>query len=153
MSEPCSIEIRFDRRWSHIAPTRVFIQNFVAMALSDQAKADGMAMATGELLENAVKYGVDDVLCAVRTGGESGGVQASVSNFSTERGARDVQAFYDRVMLGDALDAYRAQMSHASTRTDGKSQLGLARIRYETGAEVRLVVTAERQVTFTILVK
>ena len=49
------IEIRFGPRWKYISPARVFIQNFIAIALSDQTKADSIAMATSELLENAVK--------------------------------------------------------------------------------------------------
>jgi len=148
------IEIRFGPRWKYISPARVFIQNFIAIALSDQTKADAIAMATSELLENAVKYGAsEDTHCIVQAFPETGVIQASVTNHATEQGAREVQALYDKIMSGDPLEAYIVQMREAATRTDGKSQLGLARIRYETAADVKLDVTPDHKVTITIIVK
>lgn len=148
------IEIRFGPRWKYISPARVFIQNFIAIALSSQSKADAIAMATSELLENAVKYGAsEDTHCIVQAYPESGVIEASVTNQATEQGAREVQALYDKIMTGDALEAYIAQMREAATRTDGKSQLGLVRIRYETGADIKLNITPDYRVTITIIVK
>ena len=155
MSKPDGyIEIRFGPRWKYISPARVFIQNFIAIALSDQAKADSIAMATSELLENAVKYGSsEDTHCIVQAYPETGVIQASVTNHATEQGAREVKALFDRIMAGDPLESYIMQMREAATRTDGKSQLGLARIRYETGADVKLDLTPDHKVTITIVVK
>jgi len=148
------IEIRFGPRWKYISPARVFIQNFIAIALSDQVKADSIAMATSELLENAVKYGAsEDTQCVVRASPSTGVIQASVTNHATEQGAKELQALFSKVMTGDPLESYIGQMREAATRTDGKSQLGLARIRYETGADMRLEVTPGLLVTVTILVK
>ena len=155
MSKPDGyIEIRFGPRWKYISPARVFIQNFIAIALSDQAKADSIAMATSELLENAVKYGSsEDTHCIVQAYPETGVIQASVTNHATEQGAREVKALFDRIMAGDPLESYIMQMREAATRTDGKSQLGLARIRSETGADVKLDLTPDHKVTITIVVK
>jgi len=155
MSKPDGyIEIRFGPRWKYISPARVFIQNFVAIALSDQAKADGIAMATSELLENAVKYGAsDDTHCIVQAFPETGTITASVTNQASEQGALAVKELYEKVMTGTPLDAYIVQMREAATRTDGKSQLGLARIRYETGADLKLAITPDHKVTITIIVK
>ena len=148
------IEIRFGPRWKYISPARVFIQNFVAIALSDQGKADGIAMAASELLENAVKYGAsEDTHCIVRAFPDTGTIECSVTNQATEQGAREVLSLYQKVMLGDPLEAYIVQMREAAVRTDGKSQLGLARIRYEIGADIKLVITPEHKITFTIIVK
>lgn len=148
------IEIRFGPRWKYISPARVFIQNFIAIALSDQAKADAIAMATSELLENAVKYGAsEDTQCVVKASPTTGTIQTSVTNHATEAGARELQVLYDKIMSGDPLEAYITQMREAATRTDGKSQLGLARVRYETGGDMRLEVTPEHLVTVTIIVK
>lgn len=148
------IEIRFGPRWKYISPARVFIQNFIAIALSDQTKADSIAMATSELLENAVKYGTsEDTHCIVQAFPETGIIQASVTNQASEQGARELKSLFARIMAGDPLEAYIVQMREAATRTDGKSQLGLARIRYETGAGMKLDVTTDHKVTITILVK
>ncbi len=154
MPEPGYIEIRFGPRWKYIAPARVFIQNFVAVALADQAKADVIAMATSELLENAVKYGAsEDTRCIVQAFAETGVIQASVTNLATPQDSRDLRVFFDKILAGNPLDAYIAQMRLAATRADGKSQLGLARIRYETGADVELEITPANLVTVKITVK
>ena len=52
------VELSFGPRWKYIAVIRGFVQNFLAVSLSDDAdaKADKIAMAASELLENAVKY-------------------------------------------------------------------------------------------------
>jgi hypothetical protein len=148
------IEIRFGPRWKYISPARIFIQNFIAIALSDQGKADGIAMAASELLENAVKYGAsEDTHCIVQAFPETGVIECSVTNQATEKGATEVLALYKKIMSGEPLEAYIVQMREAATRTDGKSQLGLARIRYEIGADIKLVVTPDFKVTFTIIVK
>lgn len=148
------VEIRFGPRWKYISSARIFIQNFMAIACSDQAKADSIALATSELLENAVKYGAsEDTHCIVQAFPESGVIQASVTNLATEQGVRELKAHFEKIMAGDPLEAYISQMREAATRTDGKSQLGLVRIRYETGADMKLEVTPGHQVTFTIVVK
>lgn len=149
-----SIEIRFGPRWKYISPARVFIQNFVAIAVSDQAKADRVAIATSELLENAVKYGVsEDTRCVVQAFGDTGVIQASVTNQASDQGARELRALYDKIMAGDPLEAYITQMREAATRTDGRSQLGLARIRYESEADLHLNITPDHQVTLTLVVQ
>jgi hypothetical protein len=53
-------------------------------------------------------------------------------------------------MSGDPLEAYIAQMREAAVRQDGKSQLGLARIRYEVGANIKLEITPDYLITITI---
>lgn len=155
MSKPDGyIEIRFGPRWKYISPARIFIQNFIAIAISDQAKADAIAMATSELLENAVKYGAsEDTQCTVQAFPETGLITAAVTNQATEQGAKELQNLFKKIMSGDPLEAYIMQMREAAVRSDGKSQLGLARIRYETGANVKLEVTPEYRVTITIEVK
>jgi len=132
------IEIRFGPRWKYISP----------------ARADAIAMATSELLENAVKYGAsEDTHCIVQAFPDTGVIQASVTNQATEKNAADIRALYNKIMTGDPLEAYITQMREAATRTDGKSQLGLVRIRYETGADIQLDITPTHQVTITIIVK
>jgi len=154
MPQSGSIEIRFGPRWKFISPARVFIQNFISVALSDRIKADAVAMATNELLENAVKYGTsDDTHCIVQAFSDTGTIEASVTNQASEQSARELKSIYDKIMTGDPLEAYIVQMREAATRTDGKSQLGLARIRYETGADMRLHISTDHRVTLTVVVK
>jgi hypothetical protein len=44
-------------------------------------------------------------------------------------------------------------MRESATRDDGKSQLGLARIRYEANADIKLIVTPEDRVTIRLEVE
>jgi len=111
-------------------------------------------MATSELLENAVKYGAsEDTHCIIQAFPDTGMIIASVTNQASPKGAEEVKALFSKIMSGDPLEAYISQMRESATRTDGKSQLGLARIRYETGAELGLEVTPENRVTITMSVK
>jgi hypothetical protein len=147
-------EIRFGPKWTYISPARIFIQNFVAIAISDQAKADSVAMATSELLENAVKYGNnDEIICKVQAFPDSGLIISSVTNQTTPEGAKILEDLFKKIMAGDPLEAYIMQMRESATRDDGKSQLGLARIRYETDAKIKLEVTPENLVTILIEIK
>lgn len=155
MSKPDGyIELRFGPRWKYISPARIFIQNFIAIAISDQAKADAIAMAASELLENAVKYASgEDTHIIVQAFPDTGLITASVTNYATEQAAKELQALYKKIMAGDPLEAYILSMREAAMRSDGKSQLGLARIRYETGANIKLEITPDYRITITIEVK
>lgn len=149
-----SIEMRFGPRWKYISPARLFIQSFVAIAVSDQAKADRVAMAASELLENAVKYGTsDDTHCVVQAQADRGLIRASVTNQASAAGAEELRLVYQKIMTGSPLEAYITQMREAATRSDGKSQLGLARIRYETNADLSLAITPDHLVTITLVVQ
>jgi hypothetical protein len=48
---------------------------------------------------------------------------------------------------------YVAQMKEAAMRSDGKSHLGLARIRYETGGSLLMEVTPENVVKLSIAIE
>jgi len=145
------IELKFGPRWKYIAPARSFIQNFIAISLSDTARADGIAMATSELLENAVKYADgEETGITLEVFPEQNRVIASVTNQGNAESAAELKALYKKINDGDPLEAYITQMKEAATREDGKSQLGLARIRYELGADLRLNVTDDFVITLTI---
>lgn len=145
------IELKFGPRWRYIAPARLFIQSFVAIAIEDQNKADGIAMAASELLENAVKYAKgEETSIIVQAFPESNLITCSVTNKGDEASVKELQAHYKKIMSGDPLEAYIAQMREAAVRQDGKSQLGLARIRYEVGANIKLEITPDYMITITI---
>ena len=138
------IELRFGPRWKYIAVVRAFIQNFLVVSFSDDARADKIAMAASELLENAVKYANgEETRIRVALSGKSGDIDIAVSNKATPEAAAALSAMWKSVMTGDPLEAYVARMREAATRSDGKSQLGLVRIRYETGADMNLKVDGD----------
>jgi hypothetical protein len=138
------IELRFGPRWKYIAVVRAFIQNFLAVSFSDDVRADKIAMAASELLENAVKYANgEDTRIRVSLSSATGDIDISVSNKATPEAMASLKAMWDSVMTDDPLAAYVTKMKEAATRSDGKSQLGLVRIRYETGARMTLKTEGE----------
>jgi hypothetical protein len=133
------IELKFGPRWKYIAVARAFIQNFLAVGFADDTRADKIAMAASELLENAVKYAAgEETRVRVCLSAGTGEVEISVSNQASPEAINELKAAWDSVMSGDPLEAYLRMMREAATRSDGKSQLGLVRIRYETGGKMAL---------------
>ena len=135
------IELKFGPRWKYIACVRGFIQNFLAISIVDQAKADKIAMAASELLENAVKYASrDDTHIVIKVAPATEKISIAVENSATPESIATLQEVYEKVHAGDPLQMYIAQMKEAAIRSDGKSHLGLARIRYETGGNLMLSI-------------
>ncbi|MCA1950129.1 MAG: hypothetical protein LDL24_06140 [Treponema sp.] len=145
------IEIKFGPRWKYIAVVRAFIQNFIAVSYSDNIRADKIAMAASELLENAVKYAQgEETIVKLQLLPEKESIMVSVSNRASPEAIKGLQEIWNKVMQGDPLQSYIAQMQLAATRNDSKSQLGLVRIRYETGAEMKLDIQGDL-VTITLI--
>ena len=138
------IELKFGPRWKYIAVVRAFIQNFLAISFADDARADKIAMAASELLENAVKYAIgEETRVRVGLSAQSGDIDISVSNKASPEAIAGLRTLWDSVIGGDPLEAYMRMMREAATRSDGKSQLGLVRIRYETGGTMTLRVDGD----------
>lgn len=138
------IELKFGPRWKYIAVVRAFIQNFMAVSYSDPERADKIAMAASELLENAVKYANgEETRVRVRLSPENESVAVEVSNRASPEAIAGLKDNWARTMEGDPLQAYITKMQEAAVRTDSKSQLGLVRIRYETGADMDLKIDGD----------
>ncbi|MFP4363966.1 MAG: ATP-binding protein [Spirochaetia bacterium] len=147
------IELKFGPRWKYISSARAFIQNFLAVSITDQSKADKIAMAASELLENAVKYASgEETHIYVEVYPDSESINVSVTNQATKEACEGLREVFDKISQGDPLQAYVNQMKEAAIRSDGKSQLGLVRIRYETGADIRLDIDEQYKVKITIKV-
>jgi len=135
------IELRFGPRWKYIACARGFIQNFLAISIINQTKADKIAMAASELLENAVKYANgEETQISVHVAPQTERITVCVSNVATTESVETLKDIYAKISQGNALDVYVSQMKEAALRSDGKSQLGLARIRFETGGDLKLEI-------------
>lgn len=135
------IELRFGPRWKYISAARAFIQNFLTISIADQVKADRIAVAASELLENSVKYasGEETGIIIKVFPSENESITVSVENYASEESINNLCSLFDKLTQGNPLENYVNQMKEAALRSDGMSQLGLARIRYETGANMKLV--------------
>lgn len=145
------VDITFGPRWKYISVTRNYVQNFIAVGLAGQSKADRIAMAVSELLENAVKYSAgEETRIRLEVKPEQGKIVVSVSNTTDPGREEELRAIYKRVNSGDPLQTFIEMMREATTRTDGKSQLGLARIRHELGADIQLNISSDHLVAITL---
>lgn len=129
--------------WSYVSSTRIMVSSFCNVQLNNEEIADKIAMTAQELLENAVKYsasGDDNVsLEFLITEGER--VVLMVRNRAKRESVETLKQQYAEVSEGDPLMAYLQKMQRIAMNPDAEgSQLGLARIRYETGCELQMRV-------------
>ncbi|MFW6362254.1 MAG: ATP-binding protein [Spirochaeta sp.] len=145
------VDITFGPRWKYISVTRNYVQSFIAIGLAGQSKADKIAMAVSELLENAVKYSAgEETRIRLEVRPDEKKIVVAVSNKTDPSREEELRRIYARVNEGDPLQTFIEMMREATTRTDGKSQLGLARIRHEVGADIHLDISEDHLVTVTI---
>jgi hypothetical protein len=109
-------------------------------------------MAASELLENAVKYASrDDTHIVIKVSPATEQIKILVVNTAKQESINTLLSIYEKISEGDPLQVYVTQMKEAAVRSDGKSHLGLARIRYETGGDLNVTVEKnEVQVSIAI---
>ena len=138
------IEMVFGPRWTYIATVRTFLQNFLSITLADNKWADVISMAASELLENAVKYASEEgTKISVEHSKDEAKLYLNVENFATPENSKVLAGEIEKVSTGDPQEVYLQKMQEAALRTDGGSQLGLARIRYESNAAINMVVEGD----------
>jgi hypothetical protein len=96
-------------------------------------------MAASELLENAVKYASDEgtKICVEHLKDENK-LSLVVENFTYQENIAILRSEIDKINSGDRTEVYLKKMQEAALRTDGGSQLVLARIRYESNANISM---------------
>jgi hypothetical protein len=131
----------FGPRWTYIATVRTFLQNFLSITLADNKWADVISMAASELLENAVKYASDEgTKISVEHKKDENKLFLHVENFSSKENIKILLSEVEQINSGEPQEVYLMKMQEAALRTDGGSQLGLARIRYESDAFIKVDV-------------
>lgn len=145
--EDCLLSLTFSRQWRHVPLVRTFIQTFLLANMVDQSRTtpDRVAMAAGELMENAVKYSAQDKIhLTVEIFQQARpSLRLSIENKASPENQAEVAAIFRRITEGDSMETYLAMMKEAALRGDGRSQLGLIRIRHESGCHLRLNTTAD----------
>lgn len=156
-----SIDLPVRSEWASVDLLRTSVQSCFTAVFTDVDGCHALAMVTGELIENAVKYGdwagAEEQRFRLRVWGE--GRQARVSVENPVRGG-DAKAEEVLRTLGwmrgfaSPGDAYRAKLLEiaATDRDRGKSKLGLVRIAYEgncilTAELVRGVLRVQAELT------
>lgn len=143
MQHALRLELSFPPDPTRIEITRQAVARCVAVVWADPSFEEALAMATAELVENAIKYGATGAnVVGVGIVATRGDVVLTVSNAVDSR-SQHVDALRARIawMHGheDARSAYLAALTHVYASGDLDSQesgLGLVRVAYEGGATV-----------------
>jgi hypothetical protein len=154
-----SIDLPVRSEWANVDLLRTSVQNCFTAIFSDLEGCHSLAMVTGELLENAIKYGdwsAKEGSFRLKVWGEGRKAHIAVENpvRPDDHGANEVLGILRWIRgFSSANEAYRARLLQIASGTiaPGSSKLGLVRIAYEgdcdLGAEVSngvIRVTAER---------
>jgi hypothetical protein len=113
-----------------VSTVRRFIAEFFRRILADQELSSRLALATHELLENAVAYSADHET-SVRIEVANNALNVKTWNVSSPERIAALRETIDEMNNAKDRDQhYQDMLQRASRRTDG-SGLGLARIRAE----------------------
>jgi hypothetical protein len=129
-------ELRFSPNVTLVPTVRRFVTDFYAQIFKDDDGTSRVAVATHELLENAVKYSVDQST-RIRIGVRRTGDGRFVVTIETSNRAKpaDIETVRSSVAeiekAVDSLAHYQAVMRRNALLTEG-SGLGLARVSAET---------------------
>lgn len=136
-----SIDLTVRNEWKNIDLLRTSVQNCFIAVFADLDGCHAIAMVTGELLENALKYGdwssTDRAMFRLRVQGREGNIEVSVQNplRKDDQNAHNLMRSIEWLAsFSKPEQAYRARMLQiAQDEADesGPSRLGLARIAFE----------------------
>jgi hypothetical protein len=138
------VEISFSPNVSLVSTVRRFVTDFYARVLADDEATSRVAMATHELLENAVRYSADG-LSTVRVSVHRASGGAIVTIDTRNRAAAEnvgvvVKAIEKLHAAGDPVAYYQLLIRETAQRKEG-SGLGLGRVCAE--ADMTLSVEIE----------
>jgi hypothetical protein len=137
-----SIDLTVRNEWRNIDLLRTSVQNCFIAVFADLDGCHAIAMVTGELLENALKYGdwtsSDRAMFRLRVEGKDPNIQVSVQNPLKKDDPNAISLMKNIEWLSSFPTpeaAYRARMlqiaqDESLDETSG-SRLGLARIAFE----------------------
>jgi len=137
-------ELTFRPDFELVTGVRDFVEALYRRVLDDEDLGGRLAIATHELLENAVKYSLDGETClrieVVPTLGARA-IAVRTRNRARDQHVTTLRVYLDEMRASSDPSAYYLQrMRRAARRTD-TSQLGLARVHCE--ADMQLSCTVE----------
>lgn len=144
-----SIDLTVRNEWKNIDLLRTSVQNCFTAVFADLDGCHAIAMVTGELLENALKYGnwtqTDRTMFRLRVTGQSENVEIAVQN-PLDPDDPNAQALEKAISWINSYPkpehAYRARLLQiAQEDTDGSpSRLGLVRIAHEGNCRLSMAI-------------
>jgi len=157
-----SIDLTVRNEWRNIDLLRTSVQNCFIAVFADLDGCHAIAMVTGELLENALKYGDwtsgDRAMFRLRVHGREGNIEVSVQNplKVNDPHAESLRAALE--WLGGFAkpeQAYRARMLQIAQEDSDSapSKLGLVRIAFEGNCKITAKVDNGTVTVTAVLVR
>lgn len=135
-----AIDLPVTNDWDNVELLRGAVQSCVSAIFGRNEAAQTVAMIVGELLENAVKYGVwgeRTRFFRLRVWSDAGHVHVSVESPVRSSDDPDIRRVIETISwiksFDSAEEAYAAKLLEVAARPRGQkmSRLGLVRIAYE----------------------
>src|SRR5215510_2252078 len=132
-----SIDLPVRNEWKNVDLLRTSVQNCFIAVFADVDGCHSLAMVTGELVENAVKYGDwtgDQRSFRLRVHGQERRAYVAVENpvRPEDRSVSRLLSTIDRIKTFPSAEAaYRARLLELATEDGSESGLGLVRVAYE----------------------
>jgi two-component sensor histidine kinase len=134
VERPAYVELNFRPNVSLVSVVRRFVSDFYSKALSDADGTSRVALATHELLENAVKYSKDGettIRIQVSQGEASGHPKRVLLQLTNRADAKNVAAMreiLDGISKAEDAFTYYSQLIAIKAKRKEPGGLGLARI-------------------------
>jgi len=149
MALPASFDMSFAPTTRIVSVVRRFVLSLYERILADNVMSSQLALATHELLENAVKYNIDDatMLRVTMTPQTESTSEVAVTirtrNRATPENLRIAERLITQVREAEDPFMFYQQLITASAEASG-SGLGLARIRAETAMTIDFSIDGDQ---------
>jgi hypothetical protein len=139
------IELPIRNEWENVERVRASVLEFFVAVFHDVHDCASVANIAGELMENAMKYGLwtdGDTHLYLRISGDDTIARVEVQN-PIDPAAPEVRELMDTLAWlkrTDARSAFEARVLDAAARPRGPAKIGLARVAYEGAAAMEAMV-------------
>jgi hypothetical protein len=138
-----SFELTFRPDLELVTSVRDFVETLYRRILQDGTLSGRVAIATHELLENAVKYSADgqtQLRVEVTPTAGARAISIRTRNRADARHVSTLLGYLGELRKSDDPDAYYLQRMRQAARNTQVSQLGLARVRCEAEMQLSCIV-------------
>jgi len=134
----CLLNAYVYKEWEFVRASRKYLNDLILGIFKDHHYAEKVATASSELIENAYKYSPDQTDFNIILQKTSKEITLQVRNF-VKGDPQEVFALVEEQIQKvyedkDPQESFRKKVMASLTDTSGKSMLGYAKIRLETGA-------------------